>query len=615
LLQTATVSYAPDRITAQKLAIGSRAGRVALDGVLARGARNDLSLTVDDVSLKEVCVTAGLTQPCGGTLEAALRLAGTAKAPDVSGAIHVRNLALSGQGYGGAEIDLSTEQRLVVRGSLGKAPLGPLALDARLPLVGGWPVPSLNPQGQLDASLGGNDIQLTGFRTFAESSLSALGGQADVQITVSGTLASPRLAGGVSATGVVVGLAATGTTWKNGRLRLSFADQNVRLDELALEDGQGGTVSGSGGLAFAGDQQGVDVQIMLASLMVFARPEMDAKASGRIQIGGSVASPRIGGNLHIDSATIRPALLPGGSGPPPDPTITIVYEEQPPEEQAQKTVGQALAQVPGASPTREEKAQAAAAPGFMDRVAMAVTVTLGDPVVVQRIDANVRLTGQVYVTKEPADALRISGQISSDRGWYMFRGRRIVLQSAYILFSGETPIDPYLTVTATYQVPDYVVTVRVEGTARAPKLELSSEPALDQSDVLSLLLFGKTTSQLTGGQSGELRQEALGILASYVAPELEQSLMDTFGLASLTFQLPTGSSYGSVGVGRYIGDDIFVSVGQTFGGPTGGTTRQLGGLIGSSLTVQYYLTSNVTVQTSSSTEGESALDVVWHMLY
>jgi translocation and assembly module TamB len=374
-------------------------------------------------------------------------------------------------------------------------------------------------------------------------------------------------------------------------------------------------MSGSGALALAGDQQGLDLQIALASLSVYARPEMDADASGTIRVGGSVASPRIVGEVRIDSATIRPALLPGGGGPPLDPTITVLYAATPPDQQQTQTIGDALAKVPASNPSPAEKATAQAQPAFIDRVSMRVTVTLGDPVVVQRVDAYVRLSGQVYVTKEPADALRISGQIAGERGWYMFRGRRIVLQSAFVSFSGETPIDPYLTVTATYQVPDYIVTVRVEGTARTPKLELSSDPPLDQSDVLALLLFGKTTSQLTGGQGTELRQEAIGILASYVAPELQQSLMDTFGLASLTFQLPTGTSYGSVGVGRYFGDDIFVSIGQTFGGPQGGTTRQLGGLVGSSLTVQYYLTANITLQTSSSTEGESALDAIWHMRY
>jgi len=615
LLEPATVSYAPDRITAQRLEIGSRAGRITLDGVLARDARNDLSLTIADLDLKDVCGLAGVTQPCGGDLDATVRLAGTPKAPDVSGSIRIADLSLSGQGYGGAELMLATEERLVVRGTVGKAPIGPLELTARLPLQGGWPAPTLNPQGKLDASISGADLQLTGFRAFAESALSELAGQADLQVTASGTLADPRLAGGLTATGVRVGLVATGTTWRDGRLRLSFVDRNVQLDELSFQDGRGGTMTGTGALALASAEAGVDVEIAMSSLAVLARPEMDADASGTIRIGGSVADPRIAGSVRIDSATIRPALLAGGSGPPPDSTIKIRYGDEPPDAKQNETVGEALAKVPGSNPTAQEKKDAREQPGLFDRVSMAVTVTLGEPVVVQRVDAYIRLEGEVYVTKEPADALRVSGQITANRGWYLFRGRRIVLQSAYVSFSGETPIDPYLTVAATYQAPDYVVTVRVEGTARAPKLELSSDPPLDQTDVLALLLFGKTTSQLTGGQGTELRQEAIGILASYVAPELERSLMDTFGLASLTFQLPTGTSYGSVGVGRYFGDDIFVSIGQTFGGPQGGTSRQLGGLVGSSLTVQYYLTPNVTLQTSSSTEGESALDAVWHMRY
>ena len=616
LARPAQLAYAPDRIAAQQLELTSRAGRVTLDGTLLRDGRNDLSLTVADLDLKDVCTTAGLAQSCGGDLDASLRLGGTPRAPDVSGSVRVHDLALSGTKYGGADLTLSTEERLVVRGSVGREPFGPLTLVARLPLVGGWPAPSLNPKGALDATIGGNDIRLAGFRTFAERAFTELEGQADLQVTASGTLASPQLAGGINASGVRLGLVATGTRWQDGRLRMSFAGQSVRLDELAFHDGHGGSVSGGGALALTGDDAGLNLSIDLRGLEVASRPDVDATASGNVRIGGSAASPRITGNVRIDSATIRPALLPGGSGPPPDPTIHIIRAGDAPPDAQERTIGDALAEVPGTTKPSAPAAQAGApAPSLFDRVSMLVTVRLGDPVVVQRIDAYVRLGGEVYVTKGPGDPLRISGQISADRGWYMFRGRRIVLQSAYVSFSGETPIDPYLTVTATYQAPEHLVTVRVEGTARTPQLELSSDPPLDQSDVLALLLFGRTTSQLTGGQGTELRQEAIGILASYVAPELEQSLMDTFGLASLTFQLPTGTSYGSVGVGRYIGDDIFVSIGQTFGGPQGGTSRQLGGLVGSSVTVQYYLTPNVTLQTSSSTEGESALDAVWHTRY
>jgi len=609
LLHPAQVSYAPDRIAAQRVEIGSRAGRIGLDGALVRDGRNDLALTVSDLDLKEICAALELAE-CGGVLDAALRLAGTTKVPDVSGNLRARDLALAGQAYGGAQLAISTEDRLLVRGSLGQAPLGPLDLTARLPLARAWPVPSIDPQGRFDASVTGNDIQLAGFRAFAESALTELSGQADLEVIASGTLASPRLSGGITATGVGLGLTATGTRWRDGRVRVSFADQSLRLDELSFRDGDGGSVSGAGTLLLTQNAAGAggDLTITLSSLDVVARPEMDARASGRIHVRGSVARPQLTGDVRIDSATIRPAFLLAGSGPPIDPTIEIVYADTPPRPPA----GMSQPTLAGPVPVPPAPPPPAA---FIDRVSMAITVTLGDPVAVQRVDAYVRLAGQVYVTKEPGDALRVSGEISAQRGWYLFRGRRIVLQSAFVSFSGETPIDPYLTVNATFQAPEHVVIIRVEGTATRPELELSSEPALDQGDVLALLLFGRTTSQLTGGQGTELRQEAIGILASYVAPELEQSLMDTFGLASLTFQLPTGTSYGSVGVGRYLGDDIFISIGQTFGGPQGGTARQLGGLVGSSITVQYYLTPSITLQTSSSTEGESALDAVWHRRY
>jgi translocation and assembly module TamB len=615
LAQPARLSYAPDRIAAQGVELASRAGRVTLDGELVRDGRNDLSLNVAGLDLAAVCEALGLAQACGGDLDAALRLAGSTRSPDVSGTLRVQDLALSGQTYGAVDLTLATEERLVVRGRVGSEPFGPLTLVARLPLAGGWPAPTLNPKGPLDATLAGDDIRLAGFQTFARDAVSELAGQADVQVTASGTLATPEFAGGITATGVRLGLVATGARWQDGRLRLSFVGQSVRLDELTFRDGQGGTVSGGGALALAGEGEGVSLAIDLNRFAVAARPDVDALASGTVRIGGSVASPRVTGNVRIDTATIRPALLPGGSGPPPDPTIHFVPPGDAPPEARERAGGDALADAVGSGRNGNGAAAERNAPSLFDRVSMLVTVRLGDPVVVQRMDAYVRLGGEVYVTREPGDELRVSGQISADRGWYMFRGRRIVLQSAFVSFSGETPINPYLTVTATYQAPEHLVTIRVEGTARKPELELSSEPALDQSDVLALLLFGRTTSQLTGGQGTELRQEAIGILASYVAPDLEQSLMDTFGLASLTFQLPTGTSYGSVGVGRYLGDDIFISIGQTFGGPQGGTTRQLGGLVGSSVTVQYYLTPNVTVQTSSSTEGESALDAIWHNRY
>src|SRR5690606_19506073 len=259
----------------------------------------------------------------------------------------------------------------------------------------------------------------------------------------------------------------------------------------------------------------------------------------------------------------------------------------------------------------EDDERAESAPSdFVDRLAILLAVQVGDRVIVQRTDALLRLTGGVTVAKEPRGELKVVGEIESENGWYVFQGRRIEIERAAIRFGGEWPVDPTLEVRASARRGNYDVAIAVQGTLSEPSLDLSSSPPLDQGDVLAVLLFGKPVSQLSGGQGQLLQQQALGVMASYVAPELQRSLMDTFGLAAVTFSMPSGDRAGTFGVGRYLSDDIFVSIAQDFGGPKGGTQRQLQGLIGTSVTIQYSLTPSLTLQSASSTEGESSVDLI-----
>jgi translocation and assembly module TamB len=286
---------------------------------------------------------------------------------------------------------------------------------------------------------------------------------------------------------------------------------------------------------------------------------------------------------------------PEGEAEPPDDALGMLLAGQPAEEE------------PAAPAPREDSLE--------DRLAMRVAVRIGDRVIIRRTDAHLRLTGELTVTKDPGGEVRVVGAIESTNGWYLFQGRRLEIERAAVRFSGEWPIDPDVDVRATARSGGYDVTVQVLGTISEPSLELSSSPPLDQGDILAVLLFGKPTSELSGGQGAMLQQQALGLATSYVAPQLQRSLMDTFGLAAVTVSMPSDERAGTVGIGRYFGEDLFVSLAQDFGGPKGGTQRQLQGLIGTSVTIQYSLTPSLTLQTASSTEGESSVDVIWRRRY
>jgi autotransporter translocation and assembly factor TamB len=68
----------------------------------------------------------------------------------------------------------------------------------------------------------------------------------------------------------------------------------------------------------------------------------------------------------------------------------------------------------------------------------------------------------------------------------------------FIYFTKEAPFQPSLEIQADSQARDYLVHAYIYGKATDPQIQLSSEPPLQYSDIVSLLATGTTTSELTG---------------------------------------------------------------------------------------------------------------------
>jgi translocation and assembly module TamB len=141
-------------------------------------------------------------------------------------------------------------------------------------------------------------------------------------------------------------------------------------------------------------------------------------------------------------------------------------------------------------------------------------------------------------------------------------------------------------------VSAYTIDVLVTGFASRPKLKLQSMPSLPQSDILSLLLFGKTSSSLGQGQSASLQQQAAQMAAGAAASTIGQSLASSLGLGELGIDVNSSSGNG-VGVGRYIGKNTYLSASQS-------TT-------GRKVSIQYYIKRWISITTSTNADGSSEI--------
>ncbi len=608
--RSAEILFDHEAITVRDLELQADGGRFALAGVLARrgGRSSDLMATLDGLPLKVLCLAAGAEDDCDGRLSGGLVVRGDPDRPEIRLDLAARALAVAEESYGGLTVSarVAPGGPLVANVDLGVRRLGQARADLRLPLVFIEGLPALAAEAPLVGHLTAESLAVAGLRPLIAGDLLELDGTVDAKLSLSGTVTKPVVEGFVRARGLDIGLDSPEVRLSDGRFDFRFGRDAWVLSDLAFDQGR---VAGAGvARLVAGASPALDFDFRLDRALLMQTVEIEAAVSGDTALGGTLAAPVLKGTLVVSPATLRPAVGSGGPGAA-DPTVEVSYEFDPaaawpagvpPEETADEA---------------EMRRRGAAAGWPVAAATVELDVTVGPRVAVRRFDAFADLAGSVAIRKAPGGSLAVKGEIASSRGWVVFQGRRLRIERARLLFAGDDPPDPLLDIRAVYDAPHYRVTVAVEGTAGAPRVRLSSMPPLEERDVLSVLLFGEPAARLTTDQSNVLQQQALAMLASWVAPELEGSILDQLGLTSLTFRMPSGDTAGTVGLGRYLTEEIFVSVGQDFGGPVGGTGRQLDGLVGTSVQIQYRFSPTIGIEAGSSTQGESTIDLFWRRRY
>lgn len=119
-------------------------------------------------------------------------------------------------------------------------------------------------------------------------------------------------------------------------------------------------------------------------------------------------------------------------------------------------------------------------------------------------DANIEMfTEEPVRVHRAADALALTGVISTDRGEYEFLSKRFEIKRGSATFVGGPELNPALQATGEYEVAlagrqAFNIRVLIGGTMRRPKLTLESDaqPPIAQSDLLSYLAFGQSTTSL-----------------------------------------------------------------------------------------------------------------------
>jgi len=374
-----------------------------------------------------------------------------------------------------------------------------------------------------------------------------LSGSLAVDVAVSGTRASPQLAGTAAADDLALRSIIDGIELTQGRLRARFADTRLVVEELSLR----GTGKDGGALQASGEAGWIDGRLRahlaatLNGLRASLRSDRDIAVSGQLQAALQDQALSANGQLHIDHARIE---LPDESRPTLGSDVIVQGSEAP------------------AGDAGQSQATAARAPTAQ----VDVGIDLGDDFRVSGMGADTLLTGQLRLSASGplTQAPRLTGLMQTRRGRFRAYGQDLDITRGHIRFTGEVD-NPALDIIALRPnfASDQKVGVQVSGSARLPRISLYSDPALPDSQTLAWLLLGHA-APTDGAESAMLQSAAIALLGGREG----RSLASRFGLDELSVARGDSSAAASTSItlGKRLSERLYAAYEHSLAG-TGST--------------------------------------------
>ncbi len=332
-------------------------------------------------------------------------------------------------------------------------------------------------------------------------------------------------------------------------------DLSVAADVWAPMSGQAPTDSAAVGR--------VDGHILAPDLHVALPNRSRIDLAVDVQLAGSVTDQTVSGRIEVESGFFRIPELPRNLHPSEgEPMLWSLV------------TADSLAPLPDSlavyvMPEQEGPAVGPGGPGALPNLDL--EVVLPGNLRLHGYGLNTELAGALKITRGFDDEGRpqpcIQGEIHNVEGQLQFMNRVFDLERTEVNFAGRVPTDPDLDMLLSTTVNGILVRIMVSGRATSPVIELSSEPDLEEQDIMGVLLFGRPLSELDDDQRGgvrgevnaeqQLRQNLAGLAMVFGTAGLQNRMSSTFGVDMV--EVGSGSAGdATLMVGKYLSPKVML---------------------------------------------------------
>ncbi|MBR4745898.1 MAG: translocation/assembly module TamB, partial [Desulfovibrio sp.] len=383
-----------------------------------------------------------------------------------------------------------------------------------------------------------------------------LAGRLGLDAQIAGSMKDPKVSGKVTLDSCTFSDVASGLEVRDIKLAATLAntakallDNKVAFD-FSCTDGRAGRVAFKG----SSDLQGrsLDVKGTIRDFAPLRRQDLKAVLSGELAVAGPATSPRVTGNVRVDKGQFDLEQLSVVGG------VDELPLEEGPKDRLVANLGKQKASEAEAKKAQAAKGGASASgPGSLD---IHFTMPPRFFVYGYGLDTNWRADLRI---RGPLTQPGITGEVRSERGKLDFLNRKFTMYKGQVLFNGG--LDPLLDIQLKNEVADIEAFVNVQGTPDKIDFSLTSNPDMPQEEIISRILFGKSSSELTQFELLQLGATVARMVAfRKTGGGMATMAKNTVGLDVLNVNQAEGGG-ATLEMGKYLTDKLYVGVEKATG--------------------------------------------------
>ncbi len=224
--------------------------------------------------------------------------------------------------------------------------------------------------------------------------------------------------------------------------------------------------------------------------------------------------------------------------------------------------------------------------GILDAVELNINLYGDEDIIIDNnvVNAPARIDLVILGTlKSPS----LIGRVELKGGKIFFRNNEFTIINASADFTDPMRINPFFEIVARTRVKEYRIHLSLEGYVDQFNLSLTSEPMLDEIDILSLLTVGELGTKLKGFEGGIGASEAASFLTGKLQETIEERLRNITGFDRIQVEPYVSEITGTIGPKvtvskRLLSDRLYVTY-----------TTSLGNAPEQSLRLEFFLSDNI----------------------